>query len=171
MIHLLLAILCVALPLHRRQDPAQDAARDRIAAAVAVTGLSYQKSPSGLSYVFVYENGERRQSVYVAISPSAAGARQTHAIYTTVWSGKEPPSDELMRKVFAKTKKFGSYYLFTDKQGVWSIRFGTHLDATAMPAQPAKDDPGVLTLRSLIAFVNQVGEETDKELNGDSDIR
>ncbi|MBL8750094.1 MAG: hypothetical protein JNK78_13095 [Planctomycetes bacterium] len=40
-----------------------------------------------------------------------------------------------------------------------------------MPAQPAKDDPGVVALSAMIEFVNDFGEKTDKELNGDRDVR
>ncbi|MBX3462557.1 MAG: hypothetical protein KF830_05270, partial [Planctomycetes bacterium] len=88
-----------------------------------------------------------------------------------VWAGKEPPDDALMRKVFTQTKKFGAFYLFADPKGSWSIRFGAQFDATDVPERPAKDDPGVATLRGLIEFVNVVGEEMDRKLNGERDLR
>jgi hypothetical protein len=163
---------CAALLPQAPQDASQDAARERIAAAVAATGLSHEKSASGLSCVVPFEHGgDRRQSVFVAIAPGTAGPRTTHLVYTTVWIGKEPPDDAQMRKVFTQSKKFGAFYLFADPKGSWSIRFGAQLDVTAMPARPSKDDPGVVALRGLIEFVNVVGEEMDVQLNGGRDLR
>lgn len=152
------------------QDPAKEAMRQRIAAAVAATGLNHEKSPSGLSHVLTYDHdGGRRQRIYVASDAGTAGPRQTVTVYTTVWGSTEAPSSELLRKVFSSPKKFGSFYLFVDSKGVSSIRFSVQVDITALPEQPTKSDPCVVALRSMIEFVNIVGEQTDKELNGARD--
>ena len=95
-----------------------------------------------------------------------------HNVYTTVWVSKDAPPDlATMQRVFALPKKLGAFYLFTDKQGAWSIRFGAQFDATDLPSELAADHPRSKELDSLVRFVDLVGEETDASLNGDKDVR
>lgn len=166
----LLTFLTSALVLAAPQDPAADPLRERIAAAVAATGLHHEASASGASHVLRYDHdGNRQQRVYVSARAGTAGARRMVTVYTTVWHGTEPPSDDLLRKVFTNCEKFGSYYLFAESDGSWSIRFADQVDVTTLPDRPAPDDPVVARLRATIEFVDQVGEATDKDLNGDRD--
>jgi hypothetical protein len=93
-------------------------------------------------------------------------------VYTTVWVNVNSlPDEATMRKVFTQSKKLGSFYLFKDTKGTWAIRFGAHFDATGLKDTSEKGDTLSTTLKDLIYFVNTVGEETDKQLNGDKDNR
>ena len=70
-----------------------------------------------------------------------------------------------------QSKKLGHFYLFKDTKGTWALRFGAHFDATGLKDISEKSDTLATTLKDLIFFVNAVGEETDKMLNGEKDIR
>ena len=65
----------------------------------------------------------------------------------------------------------GHFYLFKDTKGTWAIRFGAHFDASELRETSQAGDRHVTTLKDLIYFVNAVGEETDKLLNGEKDIK
>lgn len=167
----LLAAVCLLC----LQDPKPDeaAAKRRLGSAVKATGLQYETSPSGLSFVLLFTDADRReQKVYVAQAPSTVSRLTMHTIYTTVWAdAQKPPDEAIMRKVFAHTKKLGSYWLYTDGKGAWSIRFGLQFDATDLPAESKPGDALVQTLADLIRFVQRVGADTDKDLNGDRDVK
>lgn len=149
-------------------DPLQTQAKQ----ALDATGLSYQKTTSGKSYSIVFDHpNNRRQTVYMSVSPSKTNGLVTYTLYTQVWYSEKAPDEELMKKVFTKVKKLGAFYLFKDSKDVWAFRFGVKLDATEMPANPSASDALVTSLKDAIYFANAVGEETDLELNGDKDIR
>ncbi len=76
-----------------------------------------------------------------------------------------------MQKVFGSAKKLGSFYLYSDSQGKWAIRFGVQFDAADLPAGLESGSPGIKALEDTIRFVERVGEETDAMLNGDVDNR
>lgn len=157
------------------QDPKPEAAaaKLRLGSAVKATGLNYDTSPSGLSLVLHFTDADQReQKVYVTQAPSTAGNLTLHTIYTTVWvDAQNPPDDATLRKVFTQTKKLGSFWLFKDSKGAWSIRFGTQFDATDLPAESKPGQPLVKVLADTIHFVQRVGADIDKELNGDRDIK
>ena len=150
-----------------------DAAKARLKSAVEAMGLKYEASPSGLSYSVLFDHaGNRQQKVYIATAPGKAGSLLTHTIYTTVWvNATTPPDSALMQKVFILSKKLGQFYLFKDTKGTWAIRFSVHFDATGLKDTSEKGDTLSTTLKDLTYFVNAVGEETDKQLNGDKDNR
>lgn len=164
------SLLLLLLPSQIPDQPAETA---RFASALAASGLACEKSSSGLSFKFTREHdGGRAQTVFVSSECSRPGELVTRSVYTTVWiDTRAAPDEALMRKVLAKSKKLGSFYLFTEKSGAWSIRFGTDLDLTDLPAESRSGDRLVQRLRDTIDFVDQVGEETDAELNGTKDIR
>lgn len=156
------------------QDPAvEQAAKDRLLAALQATGLVFQTSASGGSHVLTFDHeGNRQQKVTVLAAPAHAAGATTHFVYTTVWfEPKQAPEAALVRKLFSRTKRFGTFYSVQIKDGGTSIRFGVHFDASALPATPGKDDPLVRQFAELIHFVDAVGEETDRELNGANDLR
>ncbi|MCE9557348.1 MAG: hypothetical protein K8R88_00200 [Armatimonadetes bacterium] len=142
-------------------------------AAIAATGLSNELSASGLSYKIDFTHPEsRKQTVYVTAKPSATiKGLLTTFIYTTVWVSKEAPTSELLLKVLTQTKKIGQFYVFKDSKDVWCIRFGANFNATELKESSTSTDPLVTNLKDTIYFVNQVGEEADKELNGNQDIK
>ncbi len=173
---MILTLLCAALMIGSPQTPRpdDDAAKARLKSALDATGLKYEASASGLSFtlMFDHEGGKRKQKIYLAVKPGTPSSLKTHMIYTTVWLGKDAPPDEaLMRKILGRTKKLGSFYLFKDAKGIWVIRFRVHFDATNLKETSASDDNLVINLKDMIYFVSQVGDETDKDLNGDNDIR
>lgn len=152
--------------------PDETATVERLKSALAATGLNYSASASGLSYTVVFDNADKRkQTVYVGVRPGQAGSIHAHILYTTVWSGQDAPGEALMRNVLGRSKKLGAYYLFKDSKNTWAIRFGAHFDATDLKPTSSSGDAPVTTLKDMLYFVNQVGEETDKELNGTKDNR
>lgn len=159
--------LCVAPP------QANDADKARLKSALDATGLKYETSSSGMSFTVLFDHpNNRQQKIFVTIAPNKPGGLVTHTIYTTVWANKDtPPEEEIMRKVLSQTKKLGAFYLFKDTKGVWALRFGTHFDATGLKDTSERGDTLSTTLKDLIYFVNAVGEEADKQLNGEKDIR
>jgi hypothetical protein len=169
----LLPALAASLFLLAPQTPSPEetAASERLKSALAATGLNYSTSASGLSYTVVFDNADKRkQTVYVAVKPGKLET-MAHSLYTTVWSGQDAPGEALMRSVLAKSKKLGAYYLFKDTKGTWAIRFSAHFDAMDLKSTSASGEALVTTLKDMLYFVNQVGEETDKELNGTKDNR
>ena len=153
-------------------SPEETAASERLKSALAATGLTFATSTSGLSYTVVFDNADKRkQTVYVAVKPGRSGSIYSHILYTTVWMGTSAPDEALMRNVLGRSKKLGAYYLFKDSKGTWAIRFGAHFDATDLKPTSASGDAPATTLKDMLYFVNQVGEETDKELNGTKDNR
>jgi hypothetical protein len=141
--------------------------------AMDATQIPHTTSTSGLSYTILFDHpSNRKQTVFIAVKPGKAGALRVHTLYTTVWINKDaPPDDALMKKYLAQTKKLGTFYLFKDSKGIWAMRFGVNFDATDLKESSASGDRAVVNLKDMIYFVNQVGEETDKEINGDKDIR
>nr|WP_309689426.1 hypothetical protein [Armatimonas sp.] len=164
-------LLCVA-PASPRQAE-NDAAKARVKSAMEATGFKYEASASGLSLTVLFDNPDKRQQkIFIATAPGKASGLLTHLVYTTVWvNATAPPDDALLRKVLLQSKKLGHFYLFKDTKGTWAIRFGAHFDATGLKDTSEKGDTLSTSLKDLISFVNAVGEETDKMLNGDKDIR
>lgn len=160
-------LFCVAPP------QSDDVAKARLKNTLDATGLKYEASASGLSYTFPFDYpNNRRQIVYLAQEPNKVSSLVTHTIYTTVWVNKDSAPDEAtLRKVLSQSKKLGAFYLFKDSKGTWAIRFGAHFDATDLKDTAEKGDTLSTTLRDMIYFVSNVGEEIDKQLNGEKDIR
>jgi hypothetical protein len=144
--------------------PAVQAGIDRFASAMQATTLVFEKSSSGKSYLVPFTHEDQRRTVYVALKPDQPTELSTHSIYTTVWTGKQPPDEATMRKAFSSTRKLGAYYLFADSAGTWAIRFGVAFDATDLAEKTSTDDPAAKRLREMIEFVNTVGRESQKEL-------
>ena len=164
-----------ALALCAVQSHTPDAAAEgeRFERALKATGLACEASASGLSFkvAFEHEHG-RSQTVFASVEAARPGGLILHTIYTTVWVDLQaPPGEELLRKVLTKTKKFGSFYLFRVEPNRWAVRFGTDFDATDLPETSKAGDALVRRLRDTIEFVDRVGEETDVELNGETDVR
>ncbi|WP_309716668.1 hypothetical protein [Armatimonas sp.] len=160
-------VLCVAPP------QVDEAGKARLKSALDATGLKHEASPSGLSYTVLFDHPDKRQQkIFVGTAPTKVGGLLTHLVYTTVWiNATAPPDDALLRKVLLQSKKLGQFYLFKDTKGTWALRFGAHFDATGLKDISEKGDTLATTLKDLIFFVNAVGEETDKMLNGEKDIK
>lgn len=148
------------------QDPStavQDGI-DRFASAMQATGLTHEKSNTGKSYLVSFTHDGKRRTVFVAVKPDTPGSLFTHSIYTTVWSGPQPPDEATMRKAFTSSRKLGAYYLFVDDKGTWGIRFGVAFDATDLGKATGAGDGAAKRLREIIEFVDVVGDETAQEL-------
>lgn len=163
----------LALALLGAPQLSDEALKAQAKSALDATKLTFSASASGKSYTLVFDNeGNRKQTLYFTQTPNRVSTLVTYNIYTICWASKDAPPDEaLMRKVLTKSKKLGVFYLFKDTNNFWSIRFSVRFDATEMKESPTADDPLVKALKDTIYLVNAVGEETDKELNGDKDIR
>ncbi len=148
------------------QDPEpKAAAKARLESALRAADLQFETTPSQQSFALQFDfAGGRRQRVLVSATPGTAADLAVHAIYTTVWTGQEPPSAELVRTLCSRSKKFGGFYVFRDSKGVWALRFGAQFDATDLPATVGKGSPAATALRDLIEFVATVGDETVAEL-------
>jgi hypothetical protein len=120
-----LALFIALLGAAQTKAP-DDAAEHRLDRLVAATGLTVEKSSSGLSNVLTYDHDAgRKQKVFVARAPDRADGLVFHRVYTTVWTdGKNPPDAALLRRVFSQSKKFGAFYLYVDSKGAQAIRFG-----------------------------------------------
>lgn len=156
-----------------RLSQTDEAAKARLKSALEATGLSYEASPSGLSYTVLFNHPDKRQQkIYLALALTKVGNLFTHLVYTTVWVNAATPPDAMtMQKVFSQSKKLGQFYLFKDSKDTWALRFGVHFDATGLKDTSEKGDALSTTLKDLIYLVNAVGEETDKQLNGEKDIK
>lgn len=166
--------LFLALALLGAPQLSDDALKAQAKSALDATGLKYTASASGKSHMIVFDHtGNRKQTVYFTQAPSRVSTLVTYSIYTTCWvsTSATPPDEALMHKVLSKVKKLGTFYLFKDPNNVWAIRFGIKFDATDMKEAPSASDELVKALKDAIYLVNAVGEETDKELNGEKDIR
>jgi hypothetical protein len=140
-----------------------------VKAALEATGLKFEMTASKRSYRLIFDHANnRKQTVFLTVTPSQIGSFTTYSLYTQVWYRKEAPTSELLQKVFSKTKKQGAFYLVTDSTG-FALRFGVRFNAIAMPKNPTAKDLAVARLRDTIQFVSTVGEETDLELNGKID--
>lgn len=163
----LLAAALLMLP----QDP--DAAQngERLQHTLQATGVHFEKMPSGRSYKLTYDHEkDRKQVVIVAIAANRPLDLVVHSVYTTVWLGEAPPDAALMQKVFTKSKKIGAFYLFEGERS-WSIRFGASFDASGLADGTLTAEQATARLKATIEFVDAVGEETDRELNGERDVR
>ena len=145
---------------------------ESIQSALTATGLSNELSETKLSFKLVFDHPDSRtQSVFVATKDSVVRNIKTVTIYTSVWVSNEAPKRELLLGLLSESKKAGQYYLFKDSNNNWSIRFGVQFDASHLPNMSNANDPLIATLKDAIYLVNQVGEETDRKLNGTSDIK
>lgn len=163
----LLAAALLVLP----QDP--DAAQngERLLRTLRATRLNFEKTPSGRSYQLTYDHANgRKQVVFVGIAANRPLDLVAHGVYTTVWLGDALPDAAVMQKVFGKSKKLGSFYLFESERS-WSIRFGVSFDATGLADGTLTPEQAAARLQATIEFVNAVGEEVDAELNGERDVR
>ncbi len=163
-----LTAIAIATSLAQSQSaqPDAEAAKARMEAALTATGFTFSKTSSGLSFRLDFTNGSKNTIVLVGNTPYSLRSYQAHMIYTTVWYSKDKPSDALIQRATLMSKKVGGFYGFKDAQGMWSIRFSVHYDISDLPAVPDKDQPAVKRLKDTIYFVNQVGQETEKELAG-----
>ncbi len=135
--------------------------------ALKATELTFAKSESGLSFVVDFSHPDKlTQRVYVSTTSNAILSIRPHTIYTDVWSGKEPPSAEILEKALSTVKKMGHFYLYTDSKNTHSIRFGANFDASTLLAEPKKDDESVKALKNIIYFVDQVGFEASRNFQG-----
>ncbi|MBL8087172.1 MAG: hypothetical protein JNM85_03760 [Chthonomonas sp.] len=149
-----------------------EAVKDQAKKALEATGLKFETTASGKNYSIVFTHPENRQhTVYMSLTPNRPGKLITYNLYTQVWYSKDAPDDALMRKILGRTKKLGAFYLFKDSHDTWTLRYNVKFDATDMPEIPKAEDKLVKALKDCIFFVNAVGEETDKELNGAADIQ
>ena len=109
----LAAALCCVL-----QDPAPEveAAKARLRTAMSATAIAFEQSESGLSLLARFDHdGDRKQTVCVALAPNQTNGLVCHNIYTTVWIGAAAAPDEaLMRRVFAQAKKLGAFYMLNE---------------------------------------------------------
>jgi hypothetical protein len=166
---LMVATLLLSAPAPQQPEEAMKA---QLKAVMDATGFKYGVTTSGKNYTVVFDHAEKRtQTVYVNVNPSKAGTVTTYYAYTQVWYGDSAPDAALMQKVLSRTKKLGTFYLFKDSKGTWTIRFGARFDATDMKEAPTSEDALVKALKDVIYLVSIVGEETDKELNGEKDMR
>lgn len=167
----LLPLLAVVAQSARPPALTAEQTRSRLRNCLDATGLHYSPSASGLSFTVKFTNDKRSQTIFVSVADSTAGAVRAHMIYTTVWASQSVPPDETtLRKAVLASKKLGAFYIYKDAKGVWALRFGVAFDATDLGETSAKGDRAAVVLADTIQFVNAVGEETDKALNGDSDI-
>jgi hypothetical protein len=152
-------LLLTPQPLLMSQPPTDEALKKSLEA----TKLNFVVSPSGKSFTVLFDHvNNRKQTVYATVAQESLASYKTHFIYTTVWVGTAPPSEEIMKKTFLLSKKIGHFYLLKDQKGTWAIRFGAHFDASE-PAEKA-----TVALKDIIFFVDNVGEEVDLLLNGPS---
>lgn len=166
----------LAMALLPQPRPLQDTDADaqaRLKAALDATTFKYNTSSSGKSYTIAFDiQGGRSQTVFITIPPGRTNELVTHRIYTTVWvNTTTAPDDTLLRKIMGKTKKLGAFYIFQDSKGAWGIRFGVNFDATDLKAAATATDTPIKNFKDVIYLVQSVGDEVDKELNGDKDIR
>lgn len=150
----------------QQTQPDAEAGKARLEAALKATELNFSKSTSGISFRLEFTSEAKNRIVFAANEPYGILSSQIHAVYTTVWTSKEKPSDALMLKVATMARKLGGFYGFKDAQGSYAIRFGVHYDISDLPANPNKDMASIKRLKDMIYFVNQVGQEAEKELAG-----
>jgi hypothetical protein len=163
----MIAIMLCTLP-----QQSDDALKAQAKSALEATGLRFDLTESGKSYKIVFNHpGNRTQTVYMSLTPNKVSGLITYNFYTQLWSNANPPDEATMRKILGRTKKLGAFYLFKDSKGIWGLRFNARFDATDLAETPKSDDASVKAIKDLIYFVNTVGEETDKELNGEKDMR
>lgn len=159
-------LACSALALQGAQS-AQTDPTPQVKAAMDKIGLTYTNSSSGLSYIVDFSHpGDRTRRVFISTRRTGIQAAKIHTIYTMVWEGKEPPSEDLMNLVFWRaSKKLGGFYVFKepDNKG-YTIRFSATFDATDLPDTLTAESKEVVRLKDTIYFVNQVGEETWKSI-------
>lgn len=147
----------------------EELANTKLKAGLDAAALKVTPGPAGKGYAITsnYDSG-RRQTVSVGAAESQPGGMLTHPISTTVWTGVAPPNAELLRKVLGKLMKLGTFSLTQNDKKAWELRFGITLDVT--PLQLAPTDTLAKSLKDTVTLVGAVGEQTDKELNGDKDI-
>lgn len=138
-----------------------------IEAGLKATGLNYAKTTSGLSYSVDFDHsGGKTRRVLVAITPTKLLKVRSHVIYTTVWVGDQAPSGEILAKVMYQPKKYGHFYTFKDTEGKYAVRFGVNFNSAILSSSPQSGEATVKNLKDCILFVDQVGEETSKQLSG-----
>lgn len=139
--------------------------------ALDATGLNYGKTESGKNYTIYFDHPDNRhQMVYMSTKPSTPGGQIMISFYTTFWISKEAPTDEMLLNLMATCKKFGSVYTYKGTNGVWSIRFQVKFNASGLKADLKSDSLLVKHLKDTIYYINAVGEELDKSVNGSKDI-
>lgn len=159
-------LLAASLAQTQPAQPDVEAAKARMEAALKATDLIFSKASSGLSFRLDFTNDTVKSVIYIGNTPYSLLSYKVHMIYTTVWSSKQRPSDALMQRASSMTKKLGGFYGFKDAQGSYAIRFVVHYDISDLPANPDKDMASIKRLKDMIYFVNQVGQEAQKELAG-----
>lgn len=165
--HLLVGSLLLAVAASVGAQETANQEPNLIEGALKATGLSYAKTTSGLSYSVDFNSDDgRTRRILVAVTPSKLMKLRPHLIYTTVWTGDQAPSTEVLSLVMYQTKKYGNFYMFKDSQGKFAVRFGVNFDAAMLSATPQSEDASVKNLKDSILFVNQVGKEVSSLLVG-----
>jgi hypothetical protein len=165
---LMAATLLLSAPAPQQSEETRKA---QLKTVMDATEFKYRVTVTGKNYTVTFDHpGKRTQTVYVNVMSSRVGTLTTFYAYTQVWYGDTAPDAALMQKVLGRAKKLGAFYLFKDSKGTWTIRFGVRFDATDMKETPTSGDDLVKAFKDVIYFVNAVGEETDKELNGEKDM-
>jgi hypothetical protein len=134
--------------------------------AMEDTKFTYTISKSGLSYVVEFSVKDLpNRIVWVTRETNVKNDIATQSIYTEVWSDKgAPPVDVLVKTVLRPAKKIGNYYVMKFDDGFYAIRFMATFDLAGLEASGETRTKAIERLKDTIYFVNQVGEETEKEI-------
>lgn len=164
---MILAPVSLFITLVAAQTAKPDAGVILMDKALKATTFTYAKSESGISFMVDFEHKTTAtRRVYVSSTPVAALNFQSHLIYTDIWVGDVPPSNDLVEKAMSSVKKIGHFYLFKDSKDRYAIRFGANFDASTLRSEPKTDEAAVKALKDTIYFVDQVGEDAQKDILG-----
>lgn len=164
---MILAPLALFASLVAAQTTKPDPGMDLMDKALKATTFTYAKSESGISFMVDFDHKETAtRRVYISSTPISTLTFRSHLIYTDIWIGDVPPSNDLVEKVMSSVKKIGHFYLYKDSQDRYAIRFGANFDASTLRSEPKTDEVSVKTLKDTIYFVDQVGEDAQKEIKG-----
>jgi hypothetical protein len=156
-----LALTLVAQTPEKVGNPPQNLIK-----ALNATGLTYSLSENKLNVHLLFDHPNKRQrKVYILTTSESLGTFTTHLVYTIIDLGKKDLTMDMLKKTVGATKKLGHFYTLKQSDGLMTLRFGAHFNATELSGEPKAGEAGVTHLKDLIYLVNQVGEEAQLDLN------
>jgi hypothetical protein len=78
--------------------------------ALKETNLTYKRSASGKSFELEFDHGASgKRKIYVSSVYNKVDTMLAHVIYSTVWAGKEAPSEKILLSVFSQSKNSDTF--------------------------------------------------------------
>lgn len=134
-----------------------------LASLLEQAGLYFTDKGDELELRYGGESGERGQTVHLRKRLDTYGVLAVHEAYSLCYEAKEPPTEELLRKVFKNRFGIGGLLLEapSDGQPNWRIRFRIEIPAAVTPER----------IQQYLSLVQATADNLEKTISPNGEDR